>query len=174
MPRQQIPIDVKSPDNRPIAGATVTVRRSVDDSLATLYDGQEGPETIVNPQISDRYGRVAGWLDDGDYYAQVRASSYQDFDYDFHIASSDYQGPQGVPGPPGPPGSSSGGDLTYVHIQITPSNSWTVQHNLAKYPAVDVIDSAGTRMDGFEVTYTDYNTLVLDMGVPFSGRATCN
>jgi hypothetical protein len=174
--RQQIPIDVKDPSNRPIPNALVTVRRS-NNTLAVIYDGQEGPEVLANPQRTDRYGRIAGWLEDGVYEAEVVAAGYRNFNFDFRIVSSDFQGPEGPPGRdglPGPPGTSTGGDRTYVHIQITPSNSWTVNHGLVKYPAVDVIDSAGTRIDGYEVTYVDYNTLTLSMGVEFAGRAICN
>lgn len=175
MARQQIPIDVKTPDNKPIPNASVTIRYDGDNTtLVPVYDGQNGPERISNPQRSDRYGRIAGWLDPGDYTAHVVAAGFRPFAFDFRIVSSEFEGPPGPVGPAGPPGPGLDGPTTYVHYQITPSNSWTVVHGLGKYPAVDVIDSAGSRVDGYEVVYSDSNSLIIDTGVPFSGRAICN
>lgn len=64
-------------------------------------------------------------------------------------------------------------DANYVHDQATPSASWTVAHNLGKRPAVQVIDTAGTQVEG-DVTWLDDNSVRIIFSAPFSGKAYCN
>lgn len=66
---------------------------------------------------------------------------------------------------PGP-----GGARTYLHEQAVASDEWHVQHDLATYPQVAVIDSAGTEVQG-DVEYPDAQHVVLRFSAPFSGRA---
>lgn len=65
------------------------------------------------------------------------------------------------------------GDKTFRHVQGTASDTWTVVHGLEKFPAVFVVDSAGTMVDG-AVEYVDQNTAVLTFSAPFSGEAFFN
>lgn len=65
------------------------------------------------------------------------------------------------------------GDKTYRHVQGAASDSWTVVHGLGKFPAVFVVDSAGTLVDG-DVAYIDQNTVVVTFSSPFSGEAYFN
>jgi hypothetical protein len=78
-------------------------------------------------------------------------------------------------GPPIPAslGGLGGSDANYVHNQIIPSASWTVAHNLNKFPASVIVDSAGTVVVG-DVTYLDVNTVRLDFVGAFSGKAYFN
>lgn len=80
-------------------------------------------------------------------------------------------GPPGPPGPPGPAGAGGGG--YYVHEQAMPEGVWTVVHNLGRYPAVGVIDSAGEEVE-VEVIHLSVNALEVRVSAPFSGRAVCN
>jgi len=87
------------------------------------------------------------------------------------------QGPEGpastVPGPPGaqgPPGTPGSAPQAYVHDQVTPSNTWTVVHNLGYYPNVAVVDSGGDQVQGL-VTYADVNTVVITFNGIFGGKA---
>lgn len=64
-------------------------------------------------------------------------------------------------------------DKTYIHTQFVASASWTVQHNLNKFPSVTVVDSAGTYVIG-EITYNDMNTLTITFSGAFSGKVFCN
>ena len=64
-------------------------------------------------------------------------------------------------------------DRTYVHDQNSAAATWTITHNLGKYPAVSVVDSAGTVCVG-EVTYLDENSLTCTFTAPFSGKAYLN
>jgi hypothetical protein len=65
------------------------------------------------------------------------------------------------------------GDLSYTHTQAVPAATWVIVHGLGKYPAVTVVDSAGTRVYGDEVQ-VDLNTVRLDFLAAFSGRAFLN
>jgi len=70
-------------------------------------------------------------------------------------------------------GSSGDEDKHYVHDQGTASASWSIQHDLNKFPAVEVVDSAGTVVIG-EVSYTDVNNLTIEFSSGFSGKAYLN
>ena len=60
-----------------------------------------------------------------------------------------------------------------VFTQMVSSATWTIQHNLDKYPSVTVIDSAGTICVG-EIQYISSNKLVLIFSSAFSGIAYLN
>ena len=64
-------------------------------------------------------------------------------------------------------------DRHYLYTQETPSTEWTVEHNLNKYPAVTVVDSAGNEVEGL-YNYVDLNTVVLTFSVAFAGKAFFN
>lgn len=82
-------------------------------------------------------------------------------------------GPAGVQGPAGPQGAAGIGDKSYTHQQLSPSAVWTIIHNLNKFPAVEVVDSGGTVVEG-DINYTDANTLTVTFSVQFGGVAYCN
>lgn len=75
----------------------------------------------------------------------------------------------GIKGDPG----ESGADKTYVHTQAVPSAVWVVSHGLDKYPAITVIDSAGTVVHG-GVAYDSGNQVTLTFSAAFSGQAFFN
>ena len=64
-------------------------------------------------------------------------------------------------------------DKTFVYTQGTAKNTWTIVHNLNKYPTVSVIDSAKTVVIG-EVRYDSLNQVTLLFASAFSGMATLN
>ncbi len=64
-------------------------------------------------------------------------------------------------------------DKSYVHEQIAPVSVWDITHNLGKYPAVSIIDTAGTLVIG-DVQYTSLNTIKIIFSSPFSGKAYLN
>jgi hypothetical protein len=92
-------------------------------------------------------------------------------------------GPAGATGPAGPPGvtgvagpagaTGPAGDATYVHTQMVAAATWTIVHNLGKFPAVVVIDSAGTVVEG-DVAYVDADTVILRFSAAFGGTAYLN
>ncbi len=84
------------------------------------------------------------------------------------------QGPKGLTGDKGDKGDhGEDSDKTYVHTQISAASTWTVVHNLNKFPSVTVVDSGDTAVIG-DVTYVDVNTLTLDFTTTFGGSAYLN
>lgn len=84
------------------------------------------------------------------------------------------RGPQGIQGPTGPQGPQGevGPDVNFTQ-EFTISSTVPVNHNLNKYPSVNVIDSAGDEVMG-EIFYSSLNQVILTFAAPFSGRVTCN
>jgi len=70
-------------------------------------------------------------------------------------------------------GQNIASDKNYVHNQGTASMVWTVNHNLAKYPSVTVVDSAKNEWTG-AVQHIDTNTLTISFTNAFSGQAYIN
>ena len=64
-------------------------------------------------------------------------------------------------------------DKTYVFSQTTSLSTWSVAHNLNKYPSVIVVDSAKSLVVG-EVVYIDANNIELRFSSPFKGEAYFN
>ncbi len=85
------------------------------------------------------------------------------------------QGIQGTVGPEGPVGPTgpTGSETTYIHTQTGSSSLWTIQHNLNRYPSIEVVDSAGSLVLG-SVRYIDTNQIEVSFVYPFSGRAFLN
>lgn len=73
-------------------------------------------------------------------------------------------------------GSISGAviqDKEYEHDQGVAAATWSVQHNLNKYPAVHVADTAKTFVLG-QVQHLDKNNLTITFNAAFSGHAYLN
>lgn len=64
-------------------------------------------------------------------------------------------------------------DKHYEHNQTIPALEWLVNHDLNKYPSVEIIDSAGRVVIG-EVQYIDANNLAVRFEILFSGKVYCN
>lgn len=62
---------------------------------------------------------------------------------------------------------------THVHTQGIPSATWTVTHNMNKYPSVTVVDSAETQVIG-DVEYDSLNQVTITFASAFSGYAYFN
>jgi hypothetical protein len=70
------------------------------------------------------------------------------------------------------------GNITYTHNQNTTSNTWTITHNLNRFPSVTVVDSADTVVIG-TVVYNSANQLTITFfasgsAVAFQGKAYLN
>jgi hypothetical protein len=79
-------------------------------------------------------------------------------------------GPQGPQGEQGPPGQDGSGAQTYVFTQASPSTTWHITHNLGVFPAVVVVDSGGTVVEG-SITHNSTNACTLTFSVAFAGTA---
>lgn len=71
MARTEIPITVQLTNGDVVVGASVTVRKRSDNSLATVYQAETGGTTVPNPLATDANGRVDGWVDRGAYVANI-------------------------------------------------------------------------------------------------------
>ncbi len=59
---------------------------------------------------------------------------------------------------------------TSTWVQSVSASTWTITHNLNRYPSVDVVDSGGDVCIG-DVKYIDANTLTVSFSGAFSGKA---
>ena len=64
-------------------------------------------------------------------------------------------------------------DKHHVHDQGVPSISWTINHNLNKFPSVSAVDTASNVVVG-QVEYIDKNNLIVTFNASFSGEAYLN
>ena len=64
-------------------------------------------------------------------------------------------------------------DQTYVFVQSVPSTTWTITHNLNKYPSVSVVNINNVVMYG-EITYISPSQLQIEFSAGFSGKAYMN
>ena len=64
-------------------------------------------------------------------------------------------------------------DAAFVYTQTTPIAAWSIKHNLGKYPSVTTMDSAGNQIIG-DVTYTDFDNLVVTFTSNIAGKAYLN
>ena len=70
------------------------------------------------------------------------------------------------------------GDITFTHNQSSTSDTWTITHNLNRFPSVTVVDSADTIVYG-TVVYNSANQLTITFfqggsALAFSGKAYLN
>lgn len=74
-------------------------------------------------------------------------------------------------GPIGPIGPSGSAAASYFHDQVSPSATWTINHNLGFRPNVSAFDSGGSEVEG-DIQHVDVNTLILTFNAAFGGKAT--
>ena len=68
---------------------------------------------------------------------------------------------------------SDGSDKSYVFVQGVPATTWTIQHDLQKFPSITVIDTADTVVIG-KYTYINNNNVTLTFSAGFAGKAYLN
>lgn len=64
-------------------------------------------------------------------------------------------------------------DKNYVYEQEVASDTWVITHNLGKYPSVEIVDSAGTRIFP-EVQWVNNNVCIARMSAAVTGKAYLN
>ena len=62
---------------------------------------------------------------------------------------------------------------TFEFTQGVPSTTWNIQHNLAKFPSITVIDTGNTVVTG-EYNYINNNNVTLTFSAAFAGKAYLN
>lgn len=63
---------------------------------------------------------------------------------------------------------------TYKFEQVVASNTWTINHNLGKFPSVEVVDTSYRMVLGGYVQYLGPNSLTITFNSEFSGYALLN
>ena len=80
-------------------------------------------------------------------------------------------GANGAPGPAGPPGEPGApGTPAYIHTQLSPLTTWTINHNRGAEPSVTVLSVGGTEVLT-EVVHTSPNQTLILFAAPASGTA---
>lgn len=62
---------------------------------------------------------------------------------------------------------------TYTHSQSSPSNTWTVDHNLGRYPNVAILDSTLQEIEG-QIDHISINSLTITLNSSITGTAICS
>ena len=62
---------------------------------------------------------------------------------------------------------------SYEHTQGVASTTWTITHNLDKYPSITIVDTSDNVVNG-EAQYQSKNTIVLNFSAAFAGKAYLN
>ena len=64
-------------------------------------------------------------------------------------------------------------DKHYTHTQTEASTTWTINHNLKKYPAVEITDTAHDLIIG-EITFNSINQITINFVLATAGKAFLN
>jgi len=70
-------------------------------------------------------------------------------------------------------GGGGGDDKNFVYTQSVASATWSITHNLDKYPSVSVTDSGLNTVYG-DIEYIDTNSLTITFKSAFGGKAFLN
>lgn len=70
-------------------------------------------------------------------------------------------------------GSGGSSDKNYVYTQVVPATTWTVNHNLNKRCAVQVIDNTFNEVEA-QILWNDNNTVTITTNSPATGFVYCN
>ncbi len=139
------------------------INANVDEQVEFVdsLDGIEGQEDRLYINKTD--GTAHLWKDD--QFIEMESSSIGELDNRIttnseKIAALEEEVKQGA-------------DKNYVHKQQVASDTWTVVHNLGKYPSITVVDSAGTVVVG-EIILQTTEQAVISFNGAFSGKAYCN
>lgn len=62
---------------------------------------------------------------------------------------------------------------TYIHIQSESVSTWEIEHELNRFPSVEVVDSAGSVVVG-GIQYIDEDNITITFSAPFTGKAYLN
>lgn len=73
-------------------------------------------------------------------------------------------GPEGPAGPPGP------AQMTYTHVQSSPSANWIINHNFGTNPIIEVLNPGGQAVVA-EIVHTSLNQVHVYLNTPMTGTA---
>lgn len=64
-------------------------------------------------------------------------------------------------------------DSNYIHDQYTPEDVWEINHNLNKFPTIQIVDSSNKIVEGY-IEHENENKSIAMFNGKFSGKAICN
>lgn len=157
-------------DNRPFSNITyfrISVSDVSNQRVVEFIDYLVGGEILLSEQKETAQ------------FGHYKIISYiQDVDPLFYVITLEYIGGNGnikenyfydlISFTPHPTG-----DKNFVFTQSTPSTDWIIQHNLNKFPSVNVVNINNVLMYG-NVIYIDTNNLRIEFSAGFSGKAYVN
>jgi hypothetical protein len=149
--------------------------------------GPQGPQGIPGEDGEDALWNFKGSFDPEDSYAVGDVVTYLGQTWYCIVASGPNstpgsgnwtllaaKGSQGDIGPEGPQGEQGiAGEtqiIAYTHSQTAVSSTWVIEHNLSFQPSVQVVDSAGSTVEGV-VNYNSSSQLTVQFSVALSGTA---
>lgn len=62
------------------------------------------------------------------------------------------------------------GDVRFVHDQAVASPTWTIYHNLNKFPGVTLVDATYATIEG-DVMFVSMNRVDVTFAMPVAGKA---
>jgi len=65
------------------------------------------------------------------------------------------------------------GETTYTENVTQNTDVWNLEHNLGRFPAVQIVDTAGSVVIG-DIQYVDQNNITITFSAPFQGTAYLN
>ena len=130
----------------PLIGSTVLVTNANDITNWAVYKWESSVEDESNfYDIGLEYVSGSGGLEDKEYYL-ISLLLYDEISHS---------------------------DKTFTFTQNAASDTWSVAHNLNKFPSVSVVDSGKSAVVG-SVEYINENELTITFSAPFSGYAYMN
>ena len=140
-----------------VVSADQNVDLSVNEQIAVIALGTSGPQGPRGASVLSGNGAPSFSLGEiGDHY--------------INKLTQELYGPKTSGGWGTPVDLVTNQELGYIHVQSTPSKTWTINHNLGFIPNITVVDSAGTVIEG-SYNYANEITVVLTFAVAFSGKA---
>lgn len=66
-----------------------------------------------------------------------------------------------------------GSDKSYIHEQTEPKSTWIINHNLGKYPCINLVDDNNIMIMG-EIEYISENEIIARFNKEYTGKAILN
>lgn len=137
------------PGGDPAADISLPVYWVGGNVLVPTFTSKAGTTPLANPVLTDNNGLLTFYAAPGSYFTDVSGILFQ------YVVDPDETDPA-WPG-------------TFVHVQASPSFTWTVNHHFGVQPSVDVIvDGAEAKA---EVSHPDTGTTVITFGASTAGTA---
>lgn len=70
-------------------------------------------------------------------------------------------------------GGVGGSDTSYVHVQDTDAQVWTIEHGMSRYPSVTIIDDEGNLIFS-DMKYDNENQITISFSKAITGKAILN